>query len=115
MVAEDGYLPRPFAMVGRRLVFSVGILYLGFATGLLLVVFGGITDHLIPLFAIGAFLTFTLSQTGMVLHWVRARRTEKGPEHAGHRMHLAVNALGGAITALALVVISSPNSGKGPG
>ncbi|WP_246694154.1 APC family permease [Mesorhizobium sp. M2E.F.Ca.ET.209.01.1.1] len=105
MVAEDGYLPRPFAMVGRRLVFSVGILYLGFATGLLLVVFGGITDHLIPLFAIGAFLTFTLSQTGMVLHWVRARRTEKGPEHAGHRMHLAVNALGGAITALALVVI----------
>ncbi|PBC06938.1 APC family permease [Mesorhizobium sp. WSM3859] len=105
IVAEDGYLPKPFAMVGRRLVFSVGILYLSFTTGLLLVVFGGITDHLIPLFAIGAFLTFTLSQTGMVLHWVRALRTEMGPKRAGHRMHLAINALGGAITALALVVI----------
>lgn len=105
MVAEDGYLPKPFAMVGRRLVFSVGILYLGFATGLLLVVFDGITDHLIPLFAIGAFLTFTLSQTGMVLHWVRALRTEKGLSRAGNRIHLAINSLGATITALALVVI----------
>ena len=105
MVAEDGYLPRPFAMVGRRLVFSVGILYLGFTAGLLLVLFGGITDHLIPLFAIGAFLTFTLSQTGMVLHWLKALRAENGPNRAAHRMHLAINALGGAITALALVVI----------
>ncbi|MBZ9883480.1 APC family permease [Mesorhizobium sp. CA10] len=105
MVAEDGYLPKPFAMVGRRLVFSIGILYLASSTGLLLVVFGGITDHLIPLFAIGAFLTFTLSQTGMVMHWVRALRTSKDTSRTGNRMHLAINAFGGIVTALALIVI----------
>src|SRR5689334_14845911 len=64
MVAEDGFLPRPFAIVGRRLVFSVGIFYLAISAGLLLLAFGGITDRLIPLFAIGAFLTFTMSQVG---------------------------------------------------
>src|ERR671929_1606031 len=57
VVAEDGFLPKSFAVAGRRLVFTVGILYLAACAGLLLIVFGGITDHLIPLFAIGAFLT----------------------------------------------------------
>jgi amino acid transporter len=71
LVAEDDFLPRPFAVVGRRLVFSVGILYLAIMAGTLLVIFGGITDRLIPLFAIGAFLTFTMSQAGMVVHWRR--------------------------------------------
>src|SRR5205807_10488098 len=64
LVAEDDFLPRPFAVVGRRLVFSVGILYLAVSAGVLLLAFGGITDRLIPLFAIGAFLTFTMSQGG---------------------------------------------------
>src|SRR5690242_16977833 len=64
LVAQDDFLPRPFAAVGRRLVFSVGILYLAAGAGLLLIAFGGITDRLIPLFAIGAFLTFTMSQLG---------------------------------------------------
>jgi len=106
MVAEDGFLPRPFAVVGRRLVFSVGILYLAVTAGLLFVVFGGITDRLIPLFAIGAFLTFSLSQTGMVVHWVRALRTaENNKTRKAHRTHLALNALGATITAIALVVI----------
>jgi amino acid transporter len=72
LVAEHGFLPKTFAIAGHRLVFSVGILYLAATAGLLLAAFGGITDRLIPLFAIGAFLTFTLSQTGMVLHWRRA-------------------------------------------
>src|ERR1700726_3870374 len=71
LVAQDDYLPRPFAVVGRRLVFSVGIFYLAATAGILLTVFGGVTDRLIPLFAIGAFLTFTMSQTGMVVHWQR--------------------------------------------
>jgi hypothetical protein len=53
LVAQDDFVPRPFAMVGRRLVFSVGILYLAVVAGCLLVVFGGITDRLIPLYAIG--------------------------------------------------------------
>jgi amino acid transporter len=106
MVAQDGFLPRPFAIAGRRLVFSVGILYLAVAAGILLVVFRGITDRLIPLFAIGAFLTFTLSQSGMVVHWRRARRSSRGarPRNA-HRLHLVLNALGASATGVALVII----------
>ncbi len=98
LVARDGYLPRPFAVAGRRLVYSVGVLYLAGTAAVLLVAFGGITDRLIPLFAIGAFLTFTLSQSGMVVHWRR---------EGGGRLNwrLAVNAVGAATTGLALVVI----------
>jgi amino acid transporter len=97
-LAEDGFLPRAFAIAGRRLMFSVGILCLAAGAALLLIAFGGITDRLIPLFAIGAFLTFTMSQSGMVVHWRRTRR-------AGRRWRLAINALGTAITGLALIVI----------
>ncbi|MEZ0171905.1 APC family permease [Microvirga sp. TS319] len=101
-IAEDDFLPRPFAVVGRRLVFSVGILYLAVTAGGLLIAFGGITERLIPLFAIGAFLTFTLSQAGMVVHWRRERR--KNPS-AKHEWRLAINGLGALVTGLALVVI----------
>ena len=73
LIAQDGFLPRVFASRGRRLVYSHGILVLTGLSALLLIVFGGITDRLIPLFAVGAFLAFTLSQAGMVAHW-RARR-----------------------------------------
>jgi amino acid transporter len=106
IVAEDGFLPKPFALSGRRLVFSVGILYLAGCAGLLLIVFGGITDRLIPLFAIGAFLTFTLSQAGMVVHWRRALRSASTkPEHHRLRLHLGINAVGATTTAIALGVI----------
>jgi amino acid transporter len=71
IIAEDGYLPYLFTIRGRRLVFSFGVLVLAFLSGLLLVVFEGVTDRLIPLFAVGAFMAFTLSQTGMVIHWKR--------------------------------------------
>ena len=97
LVAEDGFLPRAFAMADRRLVFSVGVAFLTTTSGALLIVFNGITDRLIPLFAIGAFLTFTLSQLGMVGHWRR--------EGGGDRRRLAINALGAATTAAALAII----------
>ena len=97
LVAADGFLPRTFAMADRRLVFSVGIGFLTVTAGALLILFGGITDRLIPLFAIGAFLTFTMSQVGMVAHWRR-----HGGRNAGR---LAINALGAAITFVALAVI----------
>jgi hypothetical protein len=97
LVAQDEFLPRPFALSDRRLVFSVGVLFLTVTSGLLLVAFGGITDRLIPLFAIGAFLTFTLSQAGMVVHW----RRQQGPNGA----RLMINAVGAATTGLALCVI----------
>ncbi|HUA51957.1 MAG TPA: APC family permease [Candidatus Sulfotelmatobacter sp.] len=103
LVAEDDYLPRPFAVVGRRLVFSVGILYLAASAGVLLVVFDGITDRLIPLFAVGAFLAFTLSQTGMVVHWRRALRG-RGAARLD-RVRLVINGVGAATTGAALIVI----------
>ena len=75
LIAQDGFLPRVFASSGRRLVYSLGIYVLTGLSAFLLVIFGGITDRLIPLFAVGAFLAFTLSQAGMVGHW----RTAGGP------------------------------------
>lgn len=98
MLAADGFLPRPFAVADRRLVFSVGVVFLALTAGALLIVFGGITDRLIPLFAIGAFLTFTLSQIGMVAHWRRV-------DGKGRRRRLAINGLGATITSVALAVI----------
>src|SRR5262249_56262 len=70
-IAQHGFLPRVFASRGRRLVYSQGIYALTLLSALLLIIFGGVTDRLIPLFAIGAFLAFTLSQAGMVEHWRR--------------------------------------------
>ncbi len=97
MVAADGYLPKAFAQPGRRLMFTVGILFLSGFAGLLLIVFGGITDNLIPLFAIGAFLTFTISQAGMTLHWRRQSRR--------HAAKLTMNAIGAISTGAALIII----------
>ena len=106
LVAEDDFLPRPFAVVGRRLVFSVGIVYLAVMAGVLLAVFGGITDRLIPLFAIGAFLTFTMSQAGMVAHWRRELGNAKSwRERHGTHASLAINTLGAVATSIALIVI----------
>jgi amino acid transporter len=101
-IAGDRFLPKSFAIAGRRLVFTVGILYLAVTAGVLLVAFGGITDRLIPLFAIGAFLTFTLSQAGMVLHW---RRELQKSRSARHRLQLWINATGAMTTGTALIII----------
>ena len=100
LVAEDGFLPRGFAVPGRRLVYSVGVLFLAGGAGGLLVAFGGITDRLIPLFAVGAFLSFTLSQAGMAAHWRAARKIGQA-----HRAKLAINAGGAVATGLALAII----------
>ena len=98
LLAEDEYLPHTFANRGRRLVYSWGICILSLLTGLLLIIFGGITDRLIPLFAIGAFLAFTLSQAGMVQHW---RKLQKGQVS----VPLLINGFGTVATALAMAVI----------
>ncbi|HEV3456392.1 MAG TPA: APC family permease [Thermoanaerobaculia bacterium] len=100
IISEDGFLPRSFGTVGRRLVYSNGIIVLAVLSALLLAAFGGITDRLIPLFAVGAFSAFTLSQAGMVMHW---RRRAGGGGHA--RVAMAINGLGAAATGVALVVI----------
>ena len=98
IVAGDGFLPRGFASVGRRLVFSIGIGVLATLSGFLLIIFGGITDRLIPLFAVGAFGAFTFSQAGMVVHWRRLGARK-------HLHHLVLNAVGAVVTTIALLVI----------
>ena len=97
-VAHDGFLPHSFGFRGRRLVYSQGIYVLAVLAGILLVVFQGVTDRLIPLFAIGAFLAFTLSQAGMVGHWKR----NPGP---GAVRSMLVNGLGAVTTGATLVVV----------
>jgi amino acid transporter len=99
MIARDDYLPHSLTTRGRRLVFSEGIWTLAILAGLLLILFGGVTDRLIPLFAIGAFMAFTLSQAGMVGHW-RKNAQEHGAIHA-----MIVNGIGALATGLTLVVI----------
>jgi amino acid transporter len=116
LVAEDGFLPRPFAVPGRRLVYSVGILFLTAGAGGLLAAFGGITDRLIPLFAVGAFLSFTLSQAGMAAHWWRrvksGRRVREDGIH-GSRAKLTINGLGAVVTGIALAVIVAAKFAEG--
>lgn len=97
-IALRDYLPHVFKVRGRRLLYSHGIVALVGFTALLLIVFGGVTDRLIPLFAIGAFLAFTLSQAGMVVHWKR-----KGGQGMVRRM--VVNAVGAIATGITLVVV----------
>jgi amino acid transporter len=74
LLARDRFLPRQFANRGDRLVFSNGIVILAIFSGVLVIAFGGDTSRLIPLYAVGVFLSFTLSQSGMVVHWLRERR-----------------------------------------
>ncbi|MBO0912333.1 MAG: APC family permease [Acidobacteria bacterium] len=97
-IAQNGYLPHSFTTRGRRLVYSQGIYVLAFLSGALLIAFRGVTDRLIPLFAVGAFLAFTLSQAGMVAHWKR-----KGGPHAWHSM--LINGLGAAATGVTVLVV----------
>ncbi|HVM06195.1 MAG TPA: APC family permease [Acidimicrobiales bacterium] len=99
IVARDGYLPRQFANQGDRLVFSNGILFLAVAAGALLVAFGGLTTLLIPLYAVGVFTSFTLSQSGMVRHHLRLRER-------GWQRGVAVNAVGAVATAVVLAIVA---------
>ena len=98
-IAMHDFLPHVFLIRGRRLLFTHGIYALVGFTALLLIVFQGVTDRLIPLFAIGAFLAFTLSQAGMVVHWWRA---DGG---ARSRLRMVVNGLGALATGVTLVVV----------
>src|SRR5882762_6384470 len=99
-IGQNNYLPHSFATRGRRLVYSQGIYVLAGLAGLLLILFGGVTDRLIPLFAVGAFLAFTLSQAGMVGHWKRVG----GP---GATRSIIVNGIGAIATGITVVVVLS--------
>jgi amino acid transporter len=95
-IALDDYMPHVFLLRGRRLLYSWGIYVLVALTALLLIVFGGVTDRLIPLFAVGAFMAFTLSQAGMVMHWKRQGKAS---------LRMFVNGLGAVATGITTVVV----------
>jgi amino acid transporter len=100
LLARDGFMPHQMAMMGDRLVFSNGIMILGAFSCFLIAVFGGDTHALIPLYAVGVFLSFTLAQAGMVRRWL----TKRGPHW---REKLTVNGIGAVTTAIATVIIAS--------
>ena len=99
LMARDGFLPRYLALRGDRLVFSNGIVLLGFLAGILLIVFGGITTRLIPLYAVGVFTSFTLAQSSMVKRWLTHKT---GP----WRTKLAINGVGAVVTGAVTIVIA---------
>ncbi|WP_460344369.1 APC family permease [Actinoallomurus acanthiterrae] len=106
ILGEDGFLPRQFARRGDRLVFSNGIVILALLAGLLIWVFDASTTKLIQLYIIGVFVSFTLSQAGMVKHWTdELRGTQTGPDR--RRIHRArvINTIGAAFTGLVLVIV----------
>jgi amino acid transporter len=100
ILAGDGYMPRQFSFRGDRLAYSWGIVLLAAIAFGILWAFGGDTHALIPLYSVGVFLCFTLSQLGMVKHWLSVRET-------GWRWRLGVNAAGGVLTAVVLVIVVS--------
>ncbi len=100
ILAQDGYMPRQFSFRGDRLAFSWGIVVLATIAGALLVIFGGDTHALIPLYSVGVFVCFTLSQIGMVRHWFAVREP-------GWWARATVNAAGGVLTFVVLLVVAS--------
>lgn len=106
ILARDRYLPRQLANVGDRLVFANGILLLALLSGALIIIFGGSTHALIPLYAIGVFLAFTLSQLGMVRHWQR----EKGKNW---QLKATINGIGALATAIVTLVVGVSRFAEG--
>jgi amino acid transporter len=99
LIAKDGFLPRQLASLGDRLVFSNGIIFLGILSAILLIIFGGDTHRLLPLYAAGVFLSFTLSQAGMVVRWWRLRAP-------GWQRSIAINGFGAFATGVVTSVVT---------
>jgi amino acid transporter len=116
LMAGDGFLPRQLTYRGRRLVFSWGIVVLALASSFLLIIFGADTTRLIPLYAIGVFLSFTLSQTGMVVRWRHIGRLQPGEEveihgvpvryDPGWRKKQIVNGIGALMTVTVMTIFA---------
>lgn len=100
LLGRDGYLPRMLAMLGDRLVYSNGIITLGILASILIVIFKGETHLLIPLYAIGVFISFTLSQSGMVKHWIKSKEP-------GYKRSMLINGLGAVVTGITAIIIAS--------
>jgi len=105
VLGRDGYLPRQFGRRGDRLVFSNGVLILATAAALLIVAFDASVTRLVQLYILGVFLSFTISQGGMVRHWGRLLRSETGRVRGQMQRSRILNAVGAAVTALVLVIV----------
>jgi hypothetical protein len=100
VIAKDRFLPRQFSHLGDRLVFSNGVIFLGAAASVLVAVFAGDVHRLIPLYMVGVFIAFTLSQAGMVMHWKRLREP-------GYGWRMALNAFGAMTTAIVMFIVAT--------
>ncbi len=105
IISRDRYLPRQLTNLGDRLVFSNGIIVLSVAAGILIIVFDAREHNLLPLYAVGVFLSFTLSQSGMVVHWLKERKLPGFKPDWGWRLHIGINGFGAFCTAIVLVVL----------
>jgi amino acid transporter len=106
VLAEDGFIPRQFAFRGDRLAYSTGIILLGLIAASVVVLGGGSTHALIPLYAVGVFIDFTIAQSGMVRHWLATKEQ-------GWRYRLAINAVGATLTGIIAIVVTSVKFGAG--
>jgi len=114
ILAQDKNLPRQLYTRGDRLAYSNGIIFLGLVAGALIYIFKASVTHLIQLYILGVFTSFTLGQTGMVRHWNRALRTERDPHVRGRMVRSrAINAFGGSFTGLVLVIVVITKFTKG--
>jgi amino acid transporter len=116
LLGQDGFLPRQLAYRGSRLVFSRGIIALAAVASILIFIFDASVSALIPLYAIGVFLSFTLSQTGMAIRWRKIGKLQPGQEvrergstlryEAGWRLKMLINGFGAVLTAIVAVVFA---------
>jgi amino acid transporter len=106
VVAKDGFAPRQFTIRGKRLSFSTGIIALSFIAAILVIIFNATTHNLIPLYSVGVFLSFTLAQSGMVIHW-------KKEKEKGWQRRAAINGFGAFITVIATIIIAYEKFSEG--
>ncbi|GAV21520.1 APC family permease [Carboxydothermus pertinax] len=100
LMAKDGYLPRILSFLGTRLVFSQGIMVLGIISSLLIIIFKGDTHALIPLYAVGVFVSFTLMQASLIKHWYKTKES-------GWKINIVINSIGAIATGIASIIIAA--------
>lgn len=105
LIARDRFLPHQLTNLGDRLVFSNGIFTLSVLAGILITIFGAREHNLLPLYAVGVFLSFTLSQSGMVIHWLKERHHEGFKPNRTWRFHIGINAFGAVCTFVVLIIL----------
>lgn len=105
LISNDRYLPRQLTNLGDRLVFSNGIIFLAVAASVLIIIFNAHEHNLLPLYAVGVFLSFTLSQSGMVIHWLKERHHPNFVMTRSWQFHVGINGFGAVCTFIVLCIL----------